>query len=341
MRFRAVLALAAFGVLGVAALVFPPPSGRPGPFVTDPARPTDAKMFESVVVRLRSGEPYYQAMGDALRRGDYPVGSPFNWRTPLHLVAVATVPWLASRAVLTGLLVSLFAVTMASIRGPSLLVATIGGLQLGLVALQSAHDAVYLNEIWSGTLIGLSVCAFGLRRTLPAVALGIAALFVRELAAPYCVACVLMATWARQRRECAAWLVGAAAYAGYYAWHVAQVVAHLGPTDAAAETDWVTLGGLPFLQSALRKLGWLSLLPDWVTALTLVALVAGITRSAAPAHARAGAAAFVGFFLIAGLPFNDYWGWLAAPIWAIVCGHGVVGLWESLRRASGRGLSIS
>ena len=91
----------------------------------------------------------------------------------------------------------------------------------------------------------------------------------------------------------------------------------------------------------MQQLGWLSLLPDWVTALARVLLAAGIARAATPTHARAGGAAFAAFFLFAGLPFNDYWGWLAAPTWAIVCGHGAVALREFERHASGRDLSPS
>jgi hypothetical protein len=336
MRARAVVYLLGLTLLGAAALAYPAPRGLPGTFVTDTSTATDASMFEAVVTRLRAGRHYCDAMGEALRGGGYPAGSVFNWRTPLHLVSLAAVPWWASRALLTALLVALFAATMAVSRAAPLLAWAAGGLQIGLLVLESAPDAVYVSEIWTGVLVGLSVCAFALRQGIPAVALGVAALFVRELAAPYCVAAACLSLGRRQWRECGAWSAGAVAYAGYYGWHALQVSAHLLPSDLPPSTGWVTLGGLPFLQSAIHKLGWLALLPGQVDALALALLVAGIAHGGTPVHARAGSAAFVGFFLVAGQPFNDYWGWVAGPTWAVTCSHGIMAVRTAVHHVLGR-----
>ena len=335
MRVRAVAQLALLALIGAAALACPAPTDLAGPFVTDGAQATDATTFQAVVERLRAGHGYYEAMGEELRRHDYPTASSFNWRTPLHLQAVAAVPWGASRGVLTALLVALFAITMASTQGERLVRWTAGTLQMGVLLLEAAPDAVYISEVWAGALVGLSAGAFGLRHPMPAVALGLGALFVRELAAPYCVACTLIAIVQRQWRQCGAWLAGAGAYAAYYAWHASQVAAHLTASDIPASTGWLVFGGLPFLQSAVHKLGWLALLPGPFNAVAVVLLAAGIARAAAPVHVRTGSAAFAGFFLVAGQPFNDYWGWLAAPTWAMACGHGAAAVTEAVRIATG------
>ena len=335
MRARAVAQLVLLTLVGAAALAYPAPTNLPGAFVTDSAQATDASAFQVVVDRLRAGAEYYDAMGQELRRRDYPTASPFNWRTPLHLYAVAAVPWGVSRGVLTALLVALFAITMASTQGQRLVAWTAGALQLGLLLFQAAPDAVYISEVWAGALVGLSAGAFALRHPMPAVALALAALFVRELAAPYCVACALIAIVQRQWRQCGAWLAGAGAYALYYGWHASQVAAHLTASDVAASSGWLVFGGLPFLQSAVHKLGWLMLLPGPCNAVVVVLLTAGIARATAPVHVRAGSAAFAGFFLVAGQPFNDYWGWLAAPTWAIACGHGAAAIAAAARFAAG------
>jgi hypothetical protein len=52
-------------------------------------------------------------------------------------------------------------------------------------------------------------------------------------------------------------------------------------------------------------------------------LAAGLAASETPRRLRAASAAFAILFLLAGLPFNDYWGFIAAPVWAITCGYGV------------------
>lgn len=340
-RRTAVLTLAALAVLAALALAYPPRRGAPGPFVTEASRPTDARMFASVAERVAAGDDYYATMHDALRRGDYPTGSVFNWRTPLHLRAIAAAPWWAARAALTALLIALFTATMASSRGNPVLGWAAGGMQMGLLVLQSAPDAVYISEIWAGALVGLSVAAFGARLGGLGVALGLAALFVRELAAPYCVVCVALAARRQDWRHCAVWLGGGIAYAAYYAWHVTQVMARLTAADLPPATGWLSFGGLPFLQSTLRQAGWLAVAPRGATVVALVVIAAALVRPRTPAHVRGPSAAFAAFFLVAGLPVNDYWGWLAAPVWAMAIGHGAVAIGELVREASGRQLTAS
>jgi hypothetical protein len=60
-------------------------------------------------------------------------------------------------------------------------------------------------------LIAASLVFYGVGRTWWAVAMGLAALFVRELAAPYCVVCALFALHERRWPEVKAWVVGAVA----------------------------------------------------------------------------------------------------------------------------------
>ena len=284
--------------------------------------PTDAQTFAVVVDRVRSGEGYYAAMGAELRQHGYPTRDPFNWRTPLHLSVLVQAPWLIWRGVLTALMVALYVGVMTTVRrGPEAWAANV--LTLGVLVVTAAPDAVFVSEAWAGALIGLSACAVTLDRRGAAVALAVAALFIRELAAPYCVVGTLLAVAERRWREVGAWATGGAAYAVYYGWHVVQVVAHRTPTDIAHGTSWLTLPGVPFLQATLSKLGWFALLPSSMIAVALALLAAGLVAAQTPRHLRVASAGFAGLFLLAGFPFNDYWGFVAAPVWAMTCGYGV------------------
>jgi hypothetical protein len=301
------------------------------PAVAPPSRPiltagqpvlTDAQTFALVVERMRTGEGYYAAMGAELRQHGYPTLHPFNWRTPLHLSALALAPWAVWRAVLTALLVMLYVGVMMTVRSGAAAPAA-NGLMLGVLVVTAATDAVFVSEVWAGVLIGLSICAYALARRPIAIVLALTALMVRELAAPYCVVCTLLALSERRWREGAAWAIGAAAYASYYSWHVAQVLAQRTPADIAHGSGWLTFPGVPFLQATLLKLGWFALLPASTAVVAMALLAAGLAASETPRRLRAASAAFAILFLLAGLPFNDYWGFIAAPVWAITCGYGV------------------
>jgi hypothetical protein len=304
------------------------PDPPPGGVVT-----TDARTHAAVVERIRSGERYYDALGDELRQHNYPTRSPFNWRTPLHLSALALAPWIVWRGLLTTLLVAFYAAAMMVVRVKSAAWAA-NFLSIGVLVVSAASDAIVIPEAWAGAFIGLSACAFALDRRAVGVGLALIALFMRELAAPYCVICTLTAAWERRWKEVAAWGAGALAYFGYFAWHATQVLAHRTPTDIAHSDSWVSFLGVPFLQATLLKVGWFAILPTWLSSVALALLAAGVLADETPRHFRVASAAFVMFFLIAGLPFNSYWGFLAAPVWAITCGYGVGAISEAVAALS-------
>jgi hypothetical protein len=212
---------------------------------------------------------------------------------------------------------------------------TAGVMQAGVLAALAVPSALVISEAWAGVLIGLSVCAFALGGSALAVPLGLLALFVRELAAPYCVVCTIAAAAKRRWLEVGAWLSGAGLYAGYYAWHVSQVRAHGLPTDLAHASSWLEFGGLGYLLGTVHWNAWLIVTPPPVTALALVLIVAGTANPRAPLHVRATGAAYVAFFLVAGKAFDTYWGLVAMPTWALACGYGVETTGEAIRTAFG------
>ena len=300
----------------------------PGPPGAGPTRRADAELHANTIARLRSGEPYYPAVGAELRANGYPTQSVFNWRTPLHYEIVALLPANISAWLIRGLsvLVVLGAIWALADRAPAM---TIAGalLLLGAVLVPLlGMSAVLFGEIWSGLLIGLSLACYYRRRGVLAAVAGVLALFMRELAAPYVVVCALLAVRSRRRREMAAWAIGVAAYAVYYARHALQAMEHVHPTDLSNAAAWIQFPGLPFLLRTLRENGWLLLLPAWAAPIVCVLATAALFAPSAPPQLKASLAAYFVFFLVVGQPFNDYWGLVATPIWAYALAHGVEGV---------------
>lgn len=319
LRGRAVLTLLA-GVLLFVVLVSQP---MPMPGRTSDVGSSDAATFVSMLTRLREGATYYQAYGEELRRRQYPAGSVFNWRTPLLLSGLARIPDRAGRGVLGGFGVLLLAATISVTARQSPWLASSVVMQLGALLWLLWPGGVVMSEIWAGVLIGLSVCMYARERATWAVLLGLLALFVRELAAPYCVACAVAAVVNRRSREAISWVAGASLYTLYYGWHVAQVWAHQVPTDLGLPVWWLEPPGLQSLLTKAPWNAWLLVSPAWVVALALTIVVLGVFAPKAPLHMRLASAVYVAFFLVAGQIFNGYWGLVAWPTWAISFGYGL------------------
>ena len=300
-------------------LASPPPAPSP----TVAGRVGDVATYQAIVSRLRAGEPYYNAVGDALRSGVYATHEPFNWRTPLLWSSLARLPDAAGRIVLLALGLALLWMTLALTARKPLWVAGSNLMEAGAVVMLAVPGVVLLGESWAGMLIGLSVCMYATGRVRGGVLLGLAALFVRELAAPYCVACSIAAVVSRRWREAGAWLVGACLYGAYYGWHLANVVEHRLPGDLSHPSSWLELGGVPSLLTMGRWQAWLLPAPSWATALALTAVAAGACAPRTPAHVRLACAVYAVFFLLAGKTFNGYWGLVAWPSWALGCGFGL------------------
>lgn len=314
--------LAGLALLGLLAVAL-----GPAPVVTHSARTSDITTYRALVERLRDGQPYHAAVAATLRPRGYALREVFNWRTPLHFSLVAALPAWAGRALLVLLSAAAAAALMASIADADRATRLIALAMLaGVVTVSAAPDIVYLAEAWSGALLGCAVGAQARGQRALAMGCALLALAFRELAAPYCVACTLMAARDRDLRAVAAWLAGAALYAGYFAWHLTGVVAHQLPDERAHTDSWLHAGGLPFLLTTMHWTGWWFLAPLAWTAVLLVLVTAGLTNAGAPRHARVAGLVYAGFFMVAGQPFDHYWGLVASPIWALLAGLGAVAI---------------
>jgi hypothetical protein len=333
-RWRAAVALIGLLLLGISvqrmAVVSSALSSAP-----ERVGRSDAAMFRSVVERVGAGESYYSAMGHELRTGHYPTASVFNWRIPTLYVALAAVPrWLSASLMVVSCLLLLGGVTLHLARHASPEGTVLGLLLSGAGAVTLVDSqGFWMTEAWAGLFIGLSLAAYLWKAWTPAALMGLAALFVRELAAPYCVVCLILALRGRRRREVAVWISGLAVFGMYYALHVTKVLGEIRPNDLAQTRAWVQFGGFSFWLATVKTNKALLVAPRWILSGVTVLLVAALWAPALPSHVGWSLVAYATFFAVVGQWFNDYWGFVAAFIYAVAFAYGAAGLESLIKQA--------
>jgi hypothetical protein len=326
---RARLALGALVVLGILASV--PQSRAPRAELPPPGR-GDAVLFERTIARLRAGDPYYSAIGSEMRQRNYPTASVFNWRTPAHLILVSSMPSAGARLLLQLLTVAILALLPFVLRRQSKVVIVVTLLTLaGALATAVKPHAFVAGEVWSGVLIAASLCAYAANAGTAGAILGVGAVFLRELAAPYAVVCGLVARITKRRAESVVWAIGGLAYCLYFALHVSRVWAHQQPGDLAHLDSWIRWNGLSFTATTVKVSGWLTDAPHSLAIAYIVLGVAGLASLSILRQVAWPLVAYLMLFSFVGQPFNFYWGWVTAPIWAFAVGHA----WEGLRELYG------
>jgi hypothetical protein len=285
---------------------------------------------------MRQGAAYYDAAAAELTARGYPTRSVFNWRTPLPVWLVGHLRETAMASALLGVLGLVLVLTsfalLADEGGPTAAIVVVL-LLAGALLPAFLGDVVLLAELWSGVLLALSAVCFGIRKPMAGVVCGLAALFFRELAAPYCVLCVGLAVWERRYRELAVWGAGLAAYAVYFAWHASQVAPRIAPDAIAHAESWIRFGGAGFLISTAQMNAFLLLLPQWVTGLYLACVLLGAATWSTPAGTRIGLAValYAVAFCVAGHDFNQYWGSEITPLLCLPAARAplvIVQLWR-------------
>jgi len=178
-----------------------------------------------------------------------------------------------------------------------------------------APQAAYLHEVWAGLLISLSLALRREDRFGLAVAVGLAAALVRELAAPYLLVMAATALLGQRRREAAAWALALAAFAAALAWHASMVDALVLPADHAGG-GWLKLSGWPFVLHMAQWNAVLAASPAWLAALTVPAALAGAANWTTSLGRRLAAVlvTYVLAFAVIGRPENFYWGLVFTPL---------------------------
>ena len=281
----------------------------------------DLSLYAQVVQRVHSGEEYYDALGGELRTRGYPTSSVFNWRTPLHLVLIARLPspiW-AQALLLIGAACAVGLAVIATCRAGQYALAGVQSvmmcLPLGIAILP--HPFFYA-EVWSGTVIAISVGCYALGWRLAGASAGLLALFFRELALPFVAVSIVVAYREKRRSELIVWLAGLAGYAVYLGIHAAAVMSRIPPSSVFnAVGHWIQFGGWRFLLMTSR-MGLLLGFPFKVMAFYLPLALLGLVGWDWPLAHRVilTVGAYLLAFSILGAPMNFYWGAEYSPLLA-------------------------
>lgn len=352
LQARLVLAvILAAAIAGVAVTLSPMASSNIRPGIKGG---NDVALYRAEIERIRHGQGYYDAAAAELAPRGYPTRSVFNWRTPLPMWLLGKLPADAFGKVLLGglalmaLLMAVAALVREETVGEENAAAGRGVLSgrpiscalllIGPLMLPVLDQLFVVPVLWAGVFIALSVCAFGLKRPYWGVAFGLSAAFLRELALLYCLLGVGIALWRRRRGESAAWLIGLAAWLGFYAVHWWTVSGLIAPDAIAHHHGWVRLGGAGFVISTAQMNAYLLPLPQWVTALYLVAALVGFAGWGTAWGTRVGLSVclFLATFAVVGQSFNQYWGSLIAPLLCFGVVRFPASLWDLWRTATRR-----
>jgi len=291
----------------------------------------DTELQLRTIERIRRGEDYYAAVGDELRRNRYPTSPIINWRTPLHYTAVAALSIERAGTLLLALCVAAV-VTAALAYSQQSPAKAVGAAVLVLGSLAPTMlvrpGAVGYGEHWSAVFIALSLNAYVAERFATGAVLGIVAVFLRELAAPYALSSGLLAIHRRRKAESWIWIVGGTLYLVYFAAHATAAKAAVQAGDLVREESYMRGLGLSFVFMTLYANGILTLLPPVVTPIGVSVGLASTWSTSASTHTITSLLVYFFLFLVIGQPFNFYWGYLTSPIW----GHAFVHAPEGLRR---------
>ena len=332
-RFRLFLYL----LLLVASLLSLPPGRASGGPNAPVSTLDDFRLFRDTVEQLRDGRPYHQTMHDLMVQRNFPTASVFNWRQPAWYYALMNP---ATRWLLVLLVCGCIVAWHIHLRGTRTN-GLLGLFLLNTLIAANATSAAYFTEPVAGVLIGFSLLAYTRKQWAFGAVWALAALFIRELAAPYVVACGLMALRHRRTREMLTWSVGGTLYLLYFWWHYRMSMSFWTP-EALSQTPWVQLGGLQFVLETVSRGLLLWALPKWVTAVAFVMLAAGVTSSQTPAYVRICTVVYLLTFAIAGQSFNGYWGWIPLFAYSLTMYNGALELYRAImgaRKESYRSIS--
>ncbi len=283
--------------------------------------PTDIDLYNAEIAAMRGGEGYYAAAARELHESGYPTASVFNWRTPLPMSLIAQLPEPGGRILIAAaavLLICCASVQVARRRGVS--AGVLAALLIFTAVMPCFLPRVYVMPmLWAAVLIGLSLCAYAANWRLAAVALGLAALAMRDLAGLYCWIAAIMAVRDRQWKELGSWCLGFAIYAIFFWLHAIQVAAFKPALAIAHDGSWLQLGGAAFVIALAQVNSVLLSIPQPFAAIYLALALLGLASIRDPALARIAltTCAYVILFAFVGHPFNQYWGALIAPMLAI------------------------
>lgn len=307
----AVLALVAAAMALLLAVTF---SRAPVVVAEGAVAAGDAVSYGRIIERMRGGEGYYAAAHEVLVADGYGTRSVFNWRTPAWPLILAALPPGGGQVLLGALALAGLALTYRMLRPAGGAVAAVAVLAVGLsFGALLAPEAVVFSEVAAGVLILVSVAAYGNGWRWLGLLAAVAALFLRELALPYVLVCVLLSIRERDWQKFVAYAASLTLYAAYFGWHWWMVSSQLGPMDRAYGEGWIAFGGLDFVLATVGFNGLWALGPDWLPAVLLPLGLLGLWAWP-QSRGLAAVGVYLAAFLVVGKPFNAYWGAVYTPV---------------------------
>lgn len=336
----ALVALATLIAATLLALATPGPPAVSG----DPAQraddQTDVVLYQTIVGNIRHGGRYYPVTAAALRSGNYPLRPFVVFRLPTLAMVEASLPDAAIIAMLYALVAATALAWYARLapafaRGPPLIVA-MALLAGGMMAFVQS-DLIWFHEIWAGLFVALSLAMRRRDRWLPSVAFGLAAVLVRETAAPYLLTMAFFAVLDGSRREVASWIGAMLVLAVALAAHAHAVAAVVRPLDPASP-GWAGMLGFGFFVKTMVISTALGLAPLWLAA----PLVGLALFGWAAWHDELGLrmvtllAGYAAILAVVGRVDTFYWGLLVAPALLVGLAFAVDGLRDLIAAATDR-----
>jgi hypothetical protein len=282
---------------------------------------SDLKMYSAVTARVAAGENYYRVLAEELPSRGYAIRPVFNWRLPT-LTWVNAIPptrfWGRTVLVLMGSATTIFWLLAIRASLPRALAISIPVLLFAVPPVAFLGASVVFYEVWAGLFIAASLACSGLGRWKTSVALGAAAVLIRELALPYLLIMAAVAWWESKSREAIAWTSAVAIFLIFWAWHVSQVLKVMPPTGLV--NTWMVAGGWGFVMEASLSSVFFLLVPSrweqWTVAAVMPLLWAGSWYWSDNLGRRVALilTGYFALFMVVGRPDNWYWGFVIAPL---------------------------
>lgn len=283
----------------------------------------DLAVYNHIIERMRRGQPYEQAAIAVQRASGYPVRPFLAIRPPLLANLLVLLPGVRIADILLAALgasvIAAWAFRLKEVLPSAVWLAGVPLLVFtGVEASMTLAGMSRLHETWAGLLIALSLALRTDRRYGAAVALGLLAALIRELAMPYLLVMALAALLERRRGEAVAFAATLALSLAALAWH-GLAASSLVTAHDPVSPGWLALGGWPFATATAR---W-NFIALWTTPLVAAILLSLALLGAAGLRNGLGLRLFAllaGYaigFMIVGRSENYYWGLITAPILAV------------------------
>jgi hypothetical protein len=297
----------------------------------------DLALYLRVIDKVHAGQPYYLAMTADMRANGYPL-TPFPAVRPPELtVAMAALPDASARRLalqgLAALVLAAWAKRLIGERVPwAAGLAIMGALATGMVTAQIPSGYAF-HEIWAGLLIALSLALHRPGRWRLSLACALAAVMLRETAAPFFLVMIFFAALERRWREALAWLAGLGLFAAALAAH-ALTLQHYVQAGDLASPGWVKFGGWGFVLQVMRWNAILFLSAKWAAGIAapLALLGAALANGALGKRLGLTVGGYMFAFMLAGRPDNAYWGLMIAPLWPVAVVLAGWSLWRWAHR---------